>query len=124
VNAGAGAPGFIEESDDPPAVVNVLVHHGRVTGDALPATVLDLSARGYFSLEQIAPGQQLCRFHHGQSGTGALGPWEARVLTLLRRRAVSGVVPAESLTLGVELEAEQWWEQFVEEVLADCRGRG
>ena len=90
----------------------------------LPATVLDLAAPGHDSLEQIAPGQQLCRFHNGHSVDGGLRPWESRVFALLRGRAVGGVVPAESLTLGVELEAEQWWEQFVEACFADCRGRG
>jgi hypothetical protein len=125
MSTGAAAPDLIGESDDPPAVVNVLVHHGRVTGDAVPATVLDLAARGYFSLEQIAPGQQLCRFpHNGESNGGALLSWEALVLTLLRKRAVSGVVPAEALTLGIEFEAEAWWDQFVQEVLDDCGARG
>ncbi len=72
----------MEPADDDvsPAVVNLLVHSGRLTGDALAATVVDLAARGHVHLEQIAPGEVLARF-----SDPAAQPRDPRASTSSRR---------------------------------------
>ena len=95
-----------------PALVNLLVHSGHVTGDALAATVVDLAARGYLHLEQVGPGEVLCRFPHRPPADRPLLPHERQALDLLAGRAVDGVVPAGALGQGVTDEADRWWEQF------------
>jgi hypothetical protein len=45
-------PATIELGEEPPAVVDLLTDDWRVTADAIPATLLDLAARGYLDLEQ------------------------------------------------------------------------
>lgn len=43
---------------------------------------------------------------------------------MLRSRAIEGVVPAEALTVGIQDEADVWWEAFANEVVEDARARG
>jgi hypothetical protein len=102
-----------------PALVDLLVHSGRLTGDALAATVVDLAARGWIHLEQIAPGEVLCRFAHQPPTGDVLREHERQALDLLRSRAVDGVVPAGALGQGVADEAGQWWNHFVACVAAE-----
>lgn len=106
-----------------PAVVNALVHRGHVTGEALPATVLDLATRGWWRLEQIEPGEVLCRLPRVEPDD-LLARHERRVVTLLHDRAVGRTVPAGALTLGVEDEHTAWWERFEVEVQASGRDEG
>jgi hypothetical protein len=42
----------MELGEEPPTVVDLLTNDWRVTADAIPATLLDLAARGYLDLEQ------------------------------------------------------------------------
>jgi len=95
-----------------PALVDLLVHSGRLTGDALAATVVDLAARGHVHLEQVGPGEVLCRIRHLPPTGDRLLDHEDQVLSLLRSRAVDGVVPAGALGLGVTDEADRWWGRF------------
>src|SRR5438105_8643721 len=91
----------------PPAVANLLVHDFRVTRDAVPATLLDLSARGLVELEEREPGSYVCRLETAPEE--ALQPYEQRVLELLRRRASGGIVPTGALTTGPSTESSKWW---------------
>jgi len=43
--------------EEPPAVVDLLTNDWRVTPDAIPATLLDLAARGFVDLDQLGPGR-------------------------------------------------------------------
>jgi hypothetical protein len=95
-----------------PALVSLLVHRGRLAGDALAATVIDLAARGWVHLEQIAPGQTLCRFPRMDPVGDDLLAHERQTLDLLRARAVDQVVPAGALGQGVTDEADRWWARF------------
>ncbi len=106
---------------EPPAVVNFLTHGFEVTPDALPATLLDLAARGVVALEHRGPNVFVCRL-----GTvpDTLTPYEQRVVELLRDRMSGGVVPPEALTSGPESEAQGWRKAFDKEVVADARQRG
>ena len=121
-----GAPvtaGPFDLPPEPPALVNLLVHDGSPSEDALPATVLDLAARGVVHLEETAPGECLCRLRPRSNSEGLL-PYERRVLSLLRSRAIGGTVPADALTVGVQDETDAWWKAFADEVTADSRERG
>src|SRR5918911_3688326 len=86
----AGPP-TLDLGPEPPAVANLLVSGFRVTHDAVPATLLDLSARGLVELEERAPGSYVCRLR--EAPEGELQRYERRVLDLLRRRASDGIVP-------------------------------
>jgi hypothetical protein len=89
-------PATMELGEEPPAVVDLLTNDWRVTADAIPATLLDLAARGYLDLEQYGPGCTVCRVRR-TSGEG-LEAYERMVLEHVAGLAVDGVVPAEALT--------------------------
>jgi hypothetical protein len=107
---------------EPPAVVNLLTHGFRVTADAVPATLLDLAARGVVTLQHRGPDVFVCRLGAVPDG---LTSYEQRVVALLRERTASdGFVPPGALTTGPEQEAKGWRRAFQGEVVADARRRG
>jgi hypothetical protein len=108
---------------EPPAVANLLVNNFRPRRDAVPATLLDLAARGFLELEQSMPGRFTCRIRTGRR-VEAVSPYEARVLALLEARAIDGVVPAAALTTGPGDRAARWWKGFRKEVVEEAQGRG
>jgi hypothetical protein len=107
---------------EPPAVVNLLVSGWRVTPDAVPATLLDLSARDYVDLEQLGPANTVC--HLRRTDTSGLEPYERRVLDHVRGLAIDGVVPAAALATGTASASARWWRGFEKEVTKDARARG
>jgi hypothetical protein len=124
----AGVPddlvAMAEAPDCPPAVVDLLVHSGRLTGDALAATVVDLAARGHVHLEQVAPGEVLCRIPHSAPTDDVLREHERQTMELLRSRAVDGVVPTGALGQGVTDEADGWWDDFTVAVMRESEAAG
>ena len=120
----------MELGPEPPAVVDLLTDDFEVTSEAVPATLLDLAARGWCELESYGPDQTICRLNRtgrpGGTGEGAgtLLPYEQRVLDHLRGLAVDGVVPAAALTTGPEDVSDRWWRGFRREVIADAQARG
>lgn len=105
-----------------PAVANLLANGGRVTPDAVPATLLDLAARHVVKIEETEPGSYGCRLA-ADAPTG-LAIYENRVLNLLRRRAVDGLVPARALTTGPTDEAKDWMQDFRSEVVVEATRAG
>jgi hypothetical protein len=101
--------------------VNFLTHGFRVTADAIPATLLDLAARGIVHLEHRGPDEFVCRLGVAPPD---LTPYEQRVVRLLHTRLVDGTVPREALTTGPEQEAAGWRKAFEGEVVADAQARG
>ena len=112
----------MELGPEPPAVVDLLTDDFEVTSEAVPATLLDLAARGWLGLEAYGPEQTICRLDGGDHGP--LLPFEQRVLDHLRGLAVGGVVPAEALTTGPEDVSASWWRAFRREVVAEAQARG
>jgi Predicted membrane protein (DUF2207) len=108
---------------EPPAVVNLLVHDWRVTDEAVPATLLDLAARRVVEIEERGPNVFYVRLRQAPRSE-ALTPYERRVLAHLERRASDGVIPAQALTTGPELESGGWWQSFRTEVVSDAKARG
>ena len=114
-------PATLDLGPEPPAVVNFLTHGFSVTPDAVPATLLDLAARGVLTLEHRGPDAFVCRLGRAREG---LTDYEQRVVALLRDRMSGGIVPPQALTLGPASEAGSWRKQFDAEVVADARRRG
>jgi hypothetical protein len=119
--AATGTP-TMDLGPESPAVANLLVNGFKLTPDALPATLLDLAARRFMDMEEPEPGNYVCR-PRAKDGS-ALTRYEARVLELVRDRAVDGVVPAQALTTGPQEQAKRWWKAFREGVVSECHARG
>ena len=105
-----------------PAVANLLANGGRVTPDAVPATLFDLAARRAVRIEETDPGHYQCRL--GDRPAGSMTAYESRVLELLRKRASGGVVPAQALTAGPADEAKGWMRSFRREVVSEASAAG
>ncbi len=118
-------PGALATQDLPPespALAGLLSDDFEIGSEAVPATVLDLAARGVFSLEEIEPGRTICRV--ARRGAGQLTPYEDRVYDTIRDRAIDGIVPAAALTPGTRDASQKWQREFQKEVIADSHARG
>jgi hypothetical protein len=115
-------PRTLELGTEPPAVANFLVNDFRVTGDAVPATLIDLAARNIVDVEQRGPGVFYVRLR--ATPEEPLNAYEQRVLDHLQARAVDEVVPAEALTTGPGQESARWRRRFENEVVSDAQRRG
>jgi len=92
-------PGY-GDAQESPAVVSLLA--GRLDRDGFAATLLDLSARGWFRLAppQGSKGPVMCVVP-AEAPVEALPPHEQRVVTHVAARAgAGGVVPAPALSDG------------------------
>src|SRR2546423_8808543 len=114
-------PKTLDLGPEPPAVVNFLTHGFAATPDAVPATLLDLAARGVVKLEHRGPDEFVCRLGSEPPG---LTTYEQRVLLLLRGRMSGGIVPPQALTVGPAAEAGRWRKQFDDDVAADAEQLG
>jgi hypothetical protein len=123
VNRAGAEADLIADGAVSPALVNLLVHSGRVTGDALAATVVDLAARGYVHLEQIAPDEVVARFPVQAPPRGTLAPHEHQALALLDIAVRRGVRTGR-LGQGVTDEADHWWDQFAKQVAREGEEAG
>jgi hypothetical protein len=106
---------------EPPAVVNLLTHRFRVTGEAAPATLIDLAARGALSIDDVGDNEYVCRLRRDAAHTETA--YERRIVEHLRDRAVDSVVPARALTFSPP-EATRWWRDFRREVVEEAQRRG
>ncbi|MHB8670429.1 MAG: hypothetical protein ACYDAD_07710 [Acidimicrobiales bacterium] len=75
-------PPTMDLGKETPAIVNCLVHGLVLTPDAVPATLLDLGARGYLGVEEIAPARFTCRLS-SRMNPEDLRPYERQVLDLV-----------------------------------------
>ncbi|MEA2447627.1 MAG: hypothetical protein QOK47_1264, partial [Actinomycetota bacterium] len=107
-----------ELGSEPPAVVNLLTHRMFATRDAVPATLIDLAARGAIEIEDTGIGRYICRL---KNKTPELTPYEERLLNHLRSHAVDGVVPVGALTTGPQEQSTVWWRGFRREVVKEAQ---
>jgi len=112
-----------EIPDEPPALANMLANGFEPTREAIPATVLDLAARGVVDVEEVGNDRFQIRLRV-RSAPSDLLPFERRVLGLLVSKAIDGVVPTQALTTGQDKQARGWWKQFRREVAAVAQARG
>ena len=115
-------PQTLDLGPEPPAVANCLVNGLRVSAEAVPATVLDLAARGVLEIEERGPGAYYVRVR--EVGDEVLTPYELRVLLHLEGLARDGVVPALALTTGSGEQSRRWMLRFANAVVADAQRRG
>jgi ribosomal protein L34 len=116
-------PVTMDPGSEPPAVVDLLTGGFEVEDDAVPATVVDLAARRWFHIEEVAGGNVIIRLRR-REGRGELTRFETRVLRHIERHAVDGVAPAAALTLGPDGVSRRWWKGFVREVNRHGRDLG
>ncbi|HEX2296705.1 MAG TPA: hypothetical protein VHN37_15535 [Actinomycetota bacterium] len=114
-------PETTELGAETPAVANLLAHRFKATRDAVPATLVDLAARGLVEIEDRGIGDFYCRVT-GRSAE--LLPYERLLLDHLRDVSSGGVVPAAALTTGPQDRSKAWWGKFRDEVVADTQSRG
>src|SRR5918992_1456643 len=108
--------------EESPAVVSLLANRLRLDRVTLPATVLDLAARGWYRLDEGGPDRILCRQLRHQVRTGdGLAPYERRVLDhIATRMGPDGVAPASALLE----DAANWSDEFEREIRAEARRLG
>jgi hypothetical protein len=114
-------PDSTELGSEQPAVANLLAHRFNPTRDAVPATLVDLAARGLVEIEDRGIGRYYCRV---TGKTAALTPYERRLVEHLRSAAAGGVVPAEALTTGPQDRSQAWWNELRKEVVAHAQSAG
>jgi Predicted membrane protein (DUF2207) len=107
---------------EPPAVAGFLTDGFEPHREGVPATLLDLAARGVVALEGI--GEELRIRIPEPDEDGELLPHERRVLELVNRRAHDGSVPGAALTSGPREHARGWWRGFRNEVIDEAQARG
>jgi hypothetical protein len=108
-----------------PAVVNLLVNRGRLTGDAVRATLLDLAARDVIELYQPGddPLRPLVRLR--RSTPPDLLPHEERVLARVRAATtVPKWVPLAELANQYAKEGRSWQAEFRREVRRAAKKAG
>jgi len=116
-------PETSELGAEPPAVVNMLVNRWCVTRAAVPATLVDLAARGVVGLEEVSSEEFVVRLkpHHENE---PLTPYEQQVLDVVKARATGGSAPVQALDTGDTMSATAWWKRFAKAVERDTRQRG
>ncbi|HTL87509.1 MAG TPA: DUF2207 domain-containing protein [Acidimicrobiia bacterium] len=109
--------------DEPPAVAGFLTNTWKVPRSAVPATLIDLAARGICDIEQVAPDEFNVRLR--DRTPAELTAYEQRVYDHVRSLAdTRGVVPCRALTTGPEAQSKNWWKSFRSEVVSDAKQRG
>ncbi|MEX2627499.1 MAG: hypothetical protein WD225_11500 [Ilumatobacteraceae bacterium] len=109
--------------NETPAIVDLLTGGFEVEDDAMPATVVDLAARGWFTIEDIGNDRIVLRLRQREPDD-ELTSYEERVMRHIRKHATDGIVPAPVLTLGPEGVSERWFKGFRREVTAHGRSLG
>jgi len=116
-------PATMELRPETPAVVDLLTGGFEVEDDAVPATVVDLAARGWFTIENAGGDRVVLRLRSRRPDE-VLTAYEQRVLRHIERNQTDGVVPAPVLTLGPEGVSQKWFRGFGREVTAHGRELG
>jgi hypothetical protein len=116
------AAATMELGPEPPAVAAVLCDDYEVSAETAPATLLDLAARDVIELDEIRPGETICRVPDAPPADAT--PFERHVLGALARKAVRGVVPATALTTGTDDASARWHRELARLVVADAQRRG
>jgi hypothetical protein len=118
----AGPGHGLDLPPEPPAVAGLLCDDFVVGAEAAPATLVDLAARKLVVLEEVQPGNTICRLRE-RDGV-ELTRYERMVLDQLRRRAHDGVVPTDALTTGTDDVSRAWHRDFARQVVTDSKARG
>ena len=114
-------PETTDLGSETPALANLLTHRFKPTRDAVPATLVDLAARGLVEIEDRGIGDYYCRI---TGRAASLNAYEKMLLDHLRKIAAGGVVPAAALTTGPQDRSKSWWNGFRDEVVKHAQAEG
>jgi hypothetical protein len=115
-------PATMELGPEPPAIAALLCGEYEVRAETPPATLLDLAARDVIELDEVQPGETVCRVPTDPPAT--LTPFELQILSALRTKAIDGVVPATALTTGTADASARWHRELAQLVVVDAQRRG
>jgi hypothetical protein len=113
----------MELRPEPPAVVDLLTGGFCVEDDAVPATVVHLASRGWFSIEDYGD-ETIIRTRSVRPSGDSLQPYEQRVLAHIEHHAIDGVVPTRVLTTGRKHMSKRWFKHFTHEVVHHAQQLG
>jgi hypothetical protein len=117
------APATMELRDEPPAIVNLLVHELELDADALAATLLDLAARGHLEIVELSERENVVLVK--ARDRAGLTTYDLLVLGVVER-AAAGQPHATVAAIGQALgpgSATQWFA-FKRQVDLDAQQRG
>jgi hypothetical protein len=114
----------MELRDEAPAIVDLLVGGFEVEDDAVPATAVDLAARGWYTIEEIGGDRVILRLRSRTPEGDVLSSFEERVMRHITKHATDGIVPAPVLTIGPDGVSERWFKGFVRDVTKVGRETG
>jgi Predicted membrane protein (DUF2207) C-terminal domain len=105
-------PATMDLGPESPAVVNHVIHR-RLTANAVPATLLDLAARGWAEVFAPHQGATMVRVR-GVAPTGAapLTGYETQLLQAIRKVAGTEDLPAEQLAAALNPSTPWFWASF------------
>src|SRR5256714_10301142 len=110
--------------DEPPAVVNLLVHQDPVTVDAAEATLLDLASRGIVELWAADGTGAHTVVRVRQSYPVGLTGYESLVLERVWQRATGDTVPLTALAFKNRRDARGFLHGFARSVADAAAARG
>src|SRR5690606_23965829 len=117
------AAGTMELRDETPAIVDLLTGGFDVEDDAVPATVVDLAARGWYTIEDYGE-DTIIRTKRVPPTDDRLQPYEQRVLDYIDAHTIDGVVPTRVLTTGRKQISKRWFRGFTTEVVHHAQQLG
>ena len=120
-----GPPTLDPGGPEPPAVVNLVTSDWELGHESVPATLLDLAARRFVTIDWIGE-RTLVKVRERASADHELTSYEVLVLDHVRElsgQTADGYVPADALTTGPEAMASSWWREFEAGVVDDAHGR-
>lgn len=109
--------------EPPPALVDLVTDDFEVTPEAVPATLCDLAARRWLSIEELGLGNVVIRIR-GRDGKGELQSYERQIFDHVSKLAVDGIVPAKAMTTGPSAVSDRWWRRLRDAVVEDGQRRG
>jgi hypothetical protein len=114
-----------DQPDDPPAVASLITSGFVVTPHAAVATLLDLAARDWLSVDELGDDVVVLTNRRGKAGDQLL-PYEQQVLNHVHKLTagtVSGVSGAGIQMAGLRL-SQRWWRRFQKAVVIHSRRAG
>lgn len=116
-------PATMDLRPETPAVADLLTGGFTVEDEAVPATVVDLAARGWFTIEDYGD-DTIIRTRSIRPTGESLQPYENRVLRHIEQHAIDGVVPTRVLTTGQKQRAKRWFKGFSRDVVHHAQQLG
>jgi hypothetical protein len=113
----------IELRPETPAVVDLLTGGFEVDDDSVPATVVHLAARRWFSIEDYGE-QTIIRTRSTRPPNDSLLPYEQRVLDHIEHHAIDTTLPTRVLTIGPDGVSDRWFRGYAKEVTGHAQQLG